>query len=506
MESGGVECGPGKDPAAGTRTGAGTGSGSVRRDVLVRRAVAGAVVGCLALGGALVVMPDGDRRPPAAPGPVARAATAVGTGAPASLPDLGALIRDREAHLRAHPGDVRSWAELGAAYVERGGRTAEPRYYPKAEAALRTSIEGRPEGNTEAFRGMAALADARHDFRAARRWGEAAVAASPERWTAYPALIDAYRGLGDHKAARKALDTFVALPPAGSAGPAARARMLTAAGLVYRDRGWREDSAAAFSDAAALAPTPAERAACLVRVGELAWERGEPVESLRAHEAALRAEPGEHAAQAGRGRALVALGRHSEALRAYRSALATRPLPQYALELGELYESLGVGGAARVQYDLVRARVREGGAGGVNDELVLGVFEADHGDAGAAVRRLRAEWARHPSAAVADALGWALHRAGKDKEALGFATRATDRERGGGARVALYAYHRGTVERALGMDWAGRRHLEEALRINPAFSPLLVPVALRALEELGEPAGAWRQRPVRDTAGGDSGR
>ncbi|MFH8463969.1 tetratricopeptide repeat protein [Streptomyces sp. NPDC017991] len=472
--------------ASGVRT-----ESAVRRDVLARRVLAGAVAGCFVLGGVLVVMPDGDRRPPPSPGPVARAVTAVGSGAPASLPDLVALISDREAHLRAHPGDVRSWAELGTAYVERGERTAEPRYFPKADAALRTSLKGRPKGNSEAFRGMAALANARHDFRAARRWGEAAVAASPKRWSGYPALIDAYRGLGDYKGARRALARLVELPPggggSGNGGP--RAQVLVRAGLVYRDRGWREDSAAALSDAAALAAAPAEQADCLVRVGESAWERGEPAESLRAFEAALRADPGEHAARAGQGRALAALGRDSEALLAYQSALAKQPLPRYALELGELYESLGLGGAARAQYDVLRARVREGDAAGVNEELVLGLFEADHGEAGGAVRRLRGEWARHPSVAVADALGWALHRDGKDREAIGFATRATDRVRGGGARVALYSFHRGVIERGLGNDPGARRHLGEALRISPVFSPLLVPVALRALEELGESGG-----------------
>ncbi|MFS8201869.1 tetratricopeptide repeat protein, partial [Streptomyces sp. CWNU-52B] len=444
--------------------------------------VAWAVAGCFVLGCVLMALPSGHRGPPAAPGPVARAVSALQVGAPASLPDLVALIRDREAHLRAHPGDVRSWAELGAAYVERGERTAEPGYFPKAEKALGTSLKTRPKGNVEALGGLAALALARHDFHSARKWGEAAVAASPRRWTAYPGLIDAYRGLGDHKAARRTLDKLVKLP-SGSAG--ARVQVLTRAGLVYRDQGWRDDSAAALSDAAALASAPAERAGCLVRVGELAWERGEAAESLRAFEAALRADPGEHAARAGQGRALAALGRHSEALRAYRSALARRPLPRYALELGELHESLGMGGAARAQYDVLRARVREGDAAGVDDELVLGLFEADHGDAGVAVRRLRAEWERHPSVAVADALGWALHRAGEDGEAIGFATRATDEGRGGGVRFALYAYHRGVIERGVGKDGAARRHLGEALRIDPGFSPVHVPLAERALEELG---------------------
>lgn len=455
----------------------------VARDVLARRAPVAAVVGCAVLGGVLMVMPHGRHHgPPPAPGPVARAMTAVGAGAPASLPDLTALIGDRETHLRAHPGDVRSWAVLGAAYAERGGRTGEARYYPKAEQALRTSLKAKPKGNPEALDGLAALAGARHDFRAARTWGEAAVAAAPKRWTAYPPLIDAYRGLGDHKAADTALARLAELRSG--------AQVLTRAGLLYRDHGRREDSAAALFDAAALASTPAERAACLVQAGELAWERGEPAESLRAHEAALRADPAEHAALAGRGRALAALGRTPEALRAYRTVLVKRPSPQYALELGELYESLGRGGAARAQYDVLRARVRAGAAGGVNDELVLGRFEADHGDAGSAVRRLRAEWARHPSVAVADALGWALHRSGEDEEAITFATRAMDKLHGGGVRSALYAYHRGVIERALERYGPARRHLAEALRINPYFSPLHVPSAKEALEALGEPGEA----------------
>jgi tetratricopeptide (TPR) repeat protein len=251
-------------------------------------------------------------------------------------------------------------------------------------------------------------------------------------------------------------------------GPAVMAR----AAAVYRDRGWREDAAAMLSDAVARAQAPAEQAAYLERAGQLAWERGDRGAALRHFQEAVRLDPDQRAAFAGQGRALAALGRTTEALNAYRVAFAKQPRPEYALELGELYEFLGLPDAARVQYDLLRDRVREAAAGGADEELVLGRFEADHGDPAAAVRRLRAEWRRQPGTEVADALGWALHRAGRHEEALRFAVRATDPERGGGVRSALYAYHRGMVERALERYGPARRHLQEALRVNPYFSPL----------------------------------
>ncbi|MFE2052533.1 tetratricopeptide repeat protein [Streptomyces sp. NPDC059459] len=447
-----------------------------------RRVLTASVAGAVVLGGVLVLLPwGGGDAPPPAPGPAALARGAVTTGVPAALPDLAVLIGDRERHLRAQPLDGVSWAVLGTAYVEQGRRTADVANWPKAEKALRTSLQVGAERNPQALEGMAALAVARRDFPAAKKWGEDAVKAAPKRWTAHAVLIDAYTGLGDHEGVGRALEKVMKLRPGT---PAVGAR----AAAVYRDRGWREDAAARISDAAAAAEAPAERAAYLEQAGRLAFERGEREEALRFFQEARRVDPDQRAAQAGQGRALAALGRTTDALSAYQAALAKRPSPEYALELGELYESLGLDQAARVQYDLLRARVREAGAAGADEELVLGRFEADHGDPEAAVRRLREEWGRQPGTAVADALGWALHRTGEDEEALEFATIATDGEQGGGVRSALYAFHRGVIERALGRYGPARRHLAEALTINPYFSPLGAPEAERALAELGEPS------------------
>ncbi|MFI6404227.1 tetratricopeptide repeat protein [Streptomyces sp. NPDC050548] len=454
-----------------------------RRSPVLRRVLIASVAGCAMVGGLLWLLPEEPRRvPPPAPGPKTQALTAVTAGVPAALPDLAALIGDREARVRANPRDARSWAVLGVAYVEQGRRTGDALYYPKADDALHTSLKVRAKGNDAsavAMDGLAALANERRDFRAAKTWGEAAVKLAPKRWTTYPLLIDAYTGLGDYKATRRTLEKLQEL----HSGPAVMAR----AADVYRDRGWREDAAAQLADAAARATAPAEQAAWWQRAGELAWERGDREVALRHFEAAVRIDPDQREALAGEGRALAALGRTSEALNAYQVALAKQPTPQYALELGELYESLGLTQAARVQYDTLRTLVTRDTAGGVDDELVLGVFESDHGDARDAVRRLRGEWARQPGIAVADALGWALHRAGQDAEALKFASTATDKVHGGGVRDALYAFHRGMIEQGLDKPASGRRHLQEALQINPYFSPLRVPQAQAALAALGEP-------------------
>ncbi|MDX2543702.1 tetratricopeptide repeat protein [Streptomyces sp. WI04-05B] len=455
------------------------GRGRVR--VLPRPLIA-ALAGCAVLGGALMMLPPDRPSAVSAPGPAGRAERAVTGGVPAALPDLRVLIGDREAYVRTHARDGQAWAQLGSAYVERGLRTSDAADFPRAERALRTSMRVRPGGNAEGLVGLAALANARRDFPAARKWGEEALRQSPKRWTSYPALLDAYTGLGDYKEVRGTLERLRGL----RSGATTSAVLARTAG-VYRDQGRREDAQAALADAAARATSPAEEAEWQYRAGELAWERGEPADALRHFRAALRLDPGLGSARAGEGRALAALDRPTEALVAYRAALAEQPSPQYALELGELYDSLGRPEEARAQYAVLRARVAKERLGGVDGELLLGRFEADHGDAESAVRRLRAEWARQPGLDVSDALGWALHRAGRSELALGWARRVTDKEHGGEVRSALYAYHRGMIERELGLTGPARRHLAEALRINPYFSPVGAPVARETLTALGEP-------------------
>ncbi|MFJ9187791.1 tetratricopeptide repeat protein [Streptomyces anulatus] len=444
----------------------------------LRRAAFGAVAAGVLLAGALVAVDDGEGDGPKEPGPVERAEAATTAGSPASLSDLTALIGDRQKWVESHPRDAPSLATLGTAYVEWARRSADTAYYARAEETLKRSLEARAgeRGNGEAWVGLAALANARHDFLAAKRWGETVKRQQPKAWSVYPVLIDAYTGLGDQKAATAATEKFGELRK----GVPALARTAE----LYRGQGWREDALATAREAADRATQPAEKAEALHRLGELAWERGEPEEAVAQFDASLRTDAGHHASLAGRARALVALERTDEALAAYQSALEKLPRPEYALELGELYESLGLDGDARTQYTALREMVAGAKRAGVDESLLLARFEADHGDPDEAVELLRGQWReQHRSAAVADALGWALHRAGKSDEGLEYAQRAADT----GVRNASYAYHLGMIQRELEDYGPARRNLEQAVRTNPAFSPLAAPLARQALEALGEP-------------------
>ncbi|MCX5140555.1 MULTISPECIES: tetratricopeptide repeat protein [unclassified Streptomyces] len=451
----------------------------------LRRAAFGVVAGAVLVTGAVVAVPDGDEdAAPPVPGPVSRAMAATAAGSPASLSDLTALIGDRQKWVGTHPSDARSWAVLGSAYVEWGRRASDAAYYTRAEQALKRSLNVEPgeRGNEAAWVGLASLANARHDFVTAKKWGETVRSRQPKQWTVYPELVDAYNGLGDYKSATTAVEKYAALR---SGVPA-----LGMTADMYRDRGWREDALATAQDAVNRAKTPAEKAACLSRLGELAWERGEPQEAVAQYGAALRTDPAHHPSLAGRARALAALGRTDEAQRDYQAALTKSPRPAYMLELGELYESLGLDGDSVNQYTQLRRALARTKAQGVDDSLLLGRFEAAHGDANAAVELLRAEWGRgHHSAAVADALGWALHRSGDPDSALEYAEQAVD----SGGQNAGYAYHLGMVQRALQDFGPARRHLEEALRTNPQFSPLDAPRAQEALDTMGLPPAGGPQ-------------
>jgi hypothetical protein len=117
---------------------------------------------------------------------------------------------------------------------------------------------------------------------------------------------------------------------------------------------------------------------------------------------------------------------------------------------------------------------------GVNTDTELALFEANHGNPGEALALGRRAWANGPSVRSADALGWALRRAGRPVEGLRWAHRALKL----GSADPAFLYHAGMTAKAAGRDDLARRWLARSLAGNPRWSPLYSPRAEKALGEL----------------------
>ncbi|MEO8475585.1 MAG: tetratricopeptide repeat protein [Actinomycetota bacterium] len=401
-------------------------------------------------------------------------ATRGGTeGTRAATGQLGDSIAALEARVEAVPGDWQAMASLGLAYVQQARVTADPSYYPKAQGILEASLRSHPQDNEGALVGMAALAAARHDFAAALRFGLRARRVNPYDGNVYGVIGDAQVELGRYDEAFETFQRMVDTEP----GVASYARVSYAREI----RGDVAGAIEAMTAAREIAGTRADEAWASFQLGELWWNSGRVARAAQAYRFGVQADPDYVPNLAGLAKIAWARGDLDAAIAGYEEVVRRFPSPEHVTALGDLYALVGQEDAAQRQYDLVRAEADLFRAAGVDTDLELALFDADHGSPRTALRAARAEWDRRHSIHVADALAWALHANGNDTEAATYADRALAL----GTRNALFVYHAGMIRLGLGDRAGARELLAEALRINPRFSILYSAEASSTLRRLG---------------------
>ncbi|MFJ8042382.1 tetratricopeptide repeat protein [Kitasatospora sp. NPDC096147] len=418
------------------------------------------------LGGLLVVVAcavglaaQGEPGRPAHPGrPVATVVQAV------PPPDRLAIARGAA---RQRPDDPVAWAEVGRAAVESARITLDPAELALAEQALAHSSTLRPVANYEEAVGAGMLANARHEYAAARDHGLRAVAMAPDRAAAYAVLAEARTELGDYPAATEAVRRLLDLAPNAAA--------LVLAARDLETHGRRAEAVSALERALEAAGPAGERANCARRLGDLAWEDGEFTRAEASYRQALAARPDDPYAAFGLARTAAAQGRPDEALRRLAELTARTPQPEFLLEQAELLLATGHRTEAGTPLAALAAEARLS-VGPV--DLHLARYLADHGDPAEAVRLLTEEWERRRSAPVAAGLAWALHRVGDDRQALQLAVAAAEP----GGEPVMAAYHRGVIEHALGLPEAAAT-LRAVLGRDAGFSVFHADVARRLLGE-----------------------
>src|SRR5207247_1481286 len=111
---------------------------------------------------------------------------------------------------------------------------------------------------------------------------------------------------------------------------------------------------------------------------------------------------------AGLAKVAWARGDLDRAIKGYTWVVQRYPSPEYVTALGDLYAAAGNQQMAQEQYQLVGVERRLFATNGVNVDLELALFDADHGAPVDALAAAKAEWGRRHSIQVADAYGWAL--------------------------------------------------------------------------------------------------
>ena len=380
--------------------------------------------------------------------------------------DTDATVRRLQAAVRR--GAPRE-AELAAAYLQKARESGDPGFYTRADGVLRRALARGPEDPGELTE-AAALAAGRHDLREAERLARRARSLAPGSVGAFPVLVDALVELGRYREAERTLQRMVDMKP----NLPAYARVSYFRELTGDLRGAVQALRLAI---AAGGPVPENVAYVQGLLGGLELSRGRLAAARRAYTAALAAVPGYAPALAGRARLAARAGRLDVAIARWRALVERLPLPEYVIALGEAELAAGRTVAGRADLALVRVQEKLLAAAGVNTDVELAIYEADHGDRRRAVRLARDAWENAPSVRSADALGWALTRAGRPQAGLRWARRALRL----GSLDPTFRYHAGMA--ALAASGAGRGDLRLALRHGLGAFPLHADRARAALED-----------------------
>ena len=393
------------------------------------------------------------------------------TTAVAAAADLGDRIGQLERAVAAQPDDVRSLHALAAAYVDRAAETGDAAFYGLAATAVDRARTLQPDDpDTLLVSGLLDLA--LHEFAEALDAGEQARLARPDSAEVLGVVVDAQVELGRYDQAAETLQAMLDRKPGLPA--------LSRASYLRELSGDLSGAVAAMQQArSAGSSSPYAVAAVTALLADLLMQQGEVDAAAGAYGDALRASPDLTAARVGAARVQAVRGDVPGAVAALQAVTQQAPTVDGLVLLADLQRASGDAAGAEATAGVVRAVADLQGSAGQVVDLEMSLFEADAGDAEAALDLARrAHAARPDNVFTTDALGWAQFRAG---DLAGAQDRLSQALRLGTATPVL-RWHAAEVAAAAGDAAAAREHLGLVLAGAP-WSPAVDATAVADLAD-----------------------
>ena len=383
------------------------------------------------------------------------------------------LISSLQDKIRENPKDFDSHINLANAYLQRVRETGDPTLYTKTEDLL-DKANKLEDQSAELFAARGTLALARHDFAAAFEQGTRALALDPGNARYYGIVGDAQIEQGMYDEAIQSYQEMVDRRP----DFASFSRVAYARELYGDPEGAIEAMEFALQ---AGSGTPENVAWAHVQLGNLWFTSGKLEEAQKAYGLSTKTVGAYAPALAGRAKIAAARGDLDQAATLYQQAFNRMPLPEYAIALGDVYAEMGETEKAKEQYDIVRSMDKLLRANGVDTDLEIALFNADHDiDLQPSLAKARAAYDARPSIHAADVLARTLYKAGNYKKAQEYSAEALKL----GTRDPLKLFHAGMIAKSLGKEEQARTYLQQAIDLNPQFSVLYADEAADSLKSL----------------------
>jgi len=377
-----------------------------------------------------------------------------------SSPDR--FITTLQEQLSSNPDNSKLLTKLGAAYIQKARESNDPEFYKLAEDVLERAIE-KESGNFLAMAELGSVYLSRHHFKEALELSQKALEINPYSAYTYGVLVDAQVELGMYNEAIESVQKMINLRPDLSS--------YSRVSYVRELKGDIQGAIDAMKSAITAGSHAAENTAwCRVQLGNLFYNKGDIETAEKIFQFVIKDFPNYIHGYGGLAKIKVFQKNYPEAIDLYNKALEKNSLPEYLITLGDVYYLNNEKEKSEEQYQKVKFITTMFKEKGVDTDLELALFNADHN------RKLKEslEDAKvslekgSMSIKTYHVLAWTNYKLGNFDEAEKNIEQALRL----GTKDPLMYYHAGKICQALGQQDKAKEYLDFAFQINPYYEAL----------------------------------